>query len=130
MGRYQLVTVGYESRVKIWKKQGFRIQFLTGLSYWKFDRDFVSFWQGFRIDFLHGFRIDFDRAFVPLLQGEDEGEGESSEDDDGERLEEKKIISLYMNEHKLKQLKSTLSIRLRNIQVPFFCTSCSWTSKH
>jgi hypothetical protein len=32
-GRYQFVTVRYESRVKIFKKQGFRIQRLAGLSY-------------------------------------------------------------------------------------------------
>jgi hypothetical protein len=59
---------------------------LTGTSYQK------DTWLSYR----------FDRAFVPLLQGEGEGEGEWSEDDDGEQLEEKKIISLYMNEHKLK----------------------------
>ena len=35
MGRYQLVTVGYESPVKVLKKQGFRIVF-TRFSYQKY----------------------------------------------------------------------------------------------
>jgi hypothetical protein len=64
-GKYQLVTVGYKSRVKIWKKQGFRIQFLTGLSYWKFDRAFVfKVWQSFRNENLTGLSYRFDKAFV------------------------------------------------------------------
>jgi hypothetical protein len=35
-GRYQFVTVRYESRVKILKNLGFRIRRLAGLSYSKF----------------------------------------------------------------------------------------------
>ena len=56
-GRYQLVTVAYESCEKIFKKLGFRNRPLTELSYPKI-------WQSFRNQSLTGFSYRFHEAFV------------------------------------------------------------------